>query len=289
MYTNFRPKIRSRHPSHDELRKKGVLPLFPFRSVIRFGSVTDFPDTVTNGGNRIEINTIQSIKNSSSKLEMKRCFAENNIKTADWWTVNENNEFLYKNGVVEEENISIGIQELPYPIISKHVFGSRGTGNKKHDNAEQLQEWLSNKKASLNKYIFEKFYSYNREYRLHVTKDGCFYTCRKVLKQDTPQENRWFRNDENSNWLLEENESFDKPVNWDKIVEESVNSLKAVGLDVGAVDLRIQSAKNNEGKERKNPEYIVVEINSAPSFGEITLQKYINELSKLLINKSNEK
>jgi glutathione synthase/RimK-type ligase-like ATP-grasp enzyme len=80
---------------------------------------------------------------------------------------------------------------------------------------------------------------------------------------------------------------FDKPVNWDVIVEESVKALNAVGLDFGAVDLRCQSAKYSKGRTREDPDFIVVEINSAPSFGELTLQKYIEELPKILIRKAN--
>lgn len=272
MYKYFRPRIRSRHPSHDPLRKQPLLPLFPFKSVIRFGSTTDMQDTVTNGGNRIEINTIDAVKNSSNKLLMKQCFDNFQIKTATW----------FKNDNIIEEANKIG-----YPIISKNIFGSRGKGNIKHNDQESLQKWLNQHKNNIDNYIFEKFYNYNREYRLHVTKEGCFYTCRKMLKNDTPEEKRWYRNDDNCNWIVEENELFDKPVNWEDIQKECVKALNAVGLDVGAVDLRVQSATNKKGEKRKNPEFIIVEINSAPSFGEITLQKYINELPKILLNKNN--
>ena len=48
----------------------------------------------------------------------------------------------------------------------------------------------------------------------------CIYTCRKVLKNDTPENQRWFRNDSNSAWYLETNPKFDKPVNWDSIIDE---------------------------------------------------------------------
>lgn len=289
MYKYFRPRIRSRHPSHSQLREKGSLPLFPFKSIIRFGSSTEMDDTISKGGNRIEVNTVDSVKNSSNKLLMKKCFSEYEVKTADWWTHipggNHFNPFDYQgeNGL---EPIILA-ENLPFPIISKHIFGSRGTGNKKHDNLESFTQWMQGK--DLSKYIFEKFYNYSREYRLHVTEDGCFYTCRKMLKSDTPTEKRWYRNDDNSVWIIEENESFDKPVNWDKVVDESIKALKAVGLHIGAVDLRIQSATNKKGEKREDPDFIVVEINSAPSFGDITLDKYKQELPKLLVKLSNEK
>lgn len=279
MYKYFRPRIRSRHPSHAPLRVKGILPLFPFKSVIRFGSLTDMKDTITNGGDRIEINTIKSIQNSSNKLLMKQCFNELNIKTANWYKSTENTiqEIIQK------------ADEIGYPIISKNIYGSRGKGNVKHDNKESLHKWLQNHQNVLGKYIFEKFHNYSREYRLHVTEEGCFYTCRKMLKRDTPEEKKWYRNDDNCVWILEENENFDKPINWNEIEKQSILALKSVGLDVGAVDLRIQSATNKKGEKRKEPDFIIVEINSAPSFGEITLEKYKQELPKILINKNGKK
>lgn len=269
----FRPLILSRHSSHELLRlKHKLLPVLPFRSVIRLGSTTEVED------NRIELNSVEAIKNSSNKLLMKQCFTNNNVKTADWFTTN-GETWIIKNNEITIMNLS----DLPYPIVAKHIFGSRGNGNYKLDNQEELESWLQGK--ILKNYIFEKFYNYSREYRLHVSKDGCFYTCRKMLKTDTPEDKRWFRNDSNSNWWLEDNEGFDKPINWDTVVEQSVKALLSVGLDFGAIDLRIQSKLDKGGKVRENPDFIVVEINSAPSFGDITLKKYIEILPKLLKEK----
>ena len=174
---------------------------------------------------------------------------------------------------------------LPYPIVAKHHFGSRGKGNYLLNSKEELQEWLNGK--NIENYIFEKFYNYNREYRLHVSKNGCFYTCRKMLKNDVPKEQRWFRNDSNSVWVLETNEAFDKPKNWKDIEKECINALNATGLDFGACDVRVQSAKTEKGKERTEIDFIIVEINSAPSMGEITEQRYKEELPKLLKDKQN--
>src|SRR5699024_283185 len=112
--------------------------------------------------------------------------------------------------------------------------------------------------------------------------------CRKVLKRDTPQEHRWYRNDDYCNWIREDGDNqelFDKPVNWDAIVEESVKALNAVGLDIGAVDVKVQSAYNSNEEKRENPKLFIKEINSAPSIGEITEQKYLKELTKLIEEK----
>lgn len=280
--TKFRSKIRSRHPSHDILR--GNIRLLPFKSIVRLGSTTDEPDTVTNGGRRIECNTIEAVQTASNKLRMKRAFNDNEVKTADWYTIHEIGGG-HDIRVEFNPDLNISLSELTFPIIAKHIYGSRNNGNVKLDTLEELEDWIPGK--TLSNYIFEKFYNYSREYRLHVTSDGCFYTCRKMLKRDVEEDQRWFRNDSNSVWMIEDNELFDKPVNWDDVIEHSARALNAVGLDIGAVDLKIQSRFDSKDRVRESPDFIVLEINSAPSFGEITAEKYINEIPKVLIKKHN--
>jgi glutathione synthase/RimK-type ligase-like ATP-grasp enzyme len=268
----FRPRIRSRHPSHDPIRKS--LPKFTFRSVVRFGSTTEVNDV------RVEINTVEAITNSSNKLFMKTCFSEAEVKTSDWWTSitggNHFNSFNYQGENSLEEIIHI--ENLPYPIVAKQIFGSRGRGNTLIRSHEQLESFINGK--NLSNYIFEKFYNYNREYRLHITEEGCFYACRKMLKSDTPESNRWYRNDSNSVWILESNEDFNKPSSWDSIVEHCVKALKSCKLDVGACDVKVSSKDDNK--------FIVIEINSAPSFGDLTLEKY-KEIIPRIIQKKYER
>lgn len=282
--SGFYVQIRSRHPSHNILR--GSIKL-PFRSVVRFGSTTELEDTEDNGGNRVQLNSVEAIKNSASKLRMKNCFTLKNVKTADWYYVRKNNFYHIKNHNNQIQEVVIAVENLPYPIVAKHHFGSRGNGNYLLNSQQELQSWMTGK--DLSNYIFEKFYNYTREYRLHVSKNGCFYTCRKMLKSDIPKEDRWYRNDSNSVWVLEENPLFDKPINWKDVEKECVKALKATGLDFGACDVKIQSAKTEKGKKREELEFIIVEINSAPSFGDITAEEYMKEIPKLLTEKKNKK
>ena len=267
-YKLFRPLILSRHPSHSILRAKNqTLPLLPFRSVIRLGSSTE-------SDGRLEINTTEAVKNSASKLLMKQKFTEAGVKTANWWTHN-GNDFIFQGGIGADIN---------FPIVAKSHFGSRGVGNTKFNTKEELEAWLPGK--NLNNYIFEQFVKMTREYRLHVTKFGCFYTCRKLVKNDAP-EDTWQKHDDVCNWVLEENPSFKKPKNWDAIVADCIKAKDALGLDICAFDVGVQGAK--DGIERENPEWIIFESCSAPSFGAITGQKYIQTLPKLLIDKYNKK
>lgn len=273
-YTMFRPKVRSRHPSHSPLRT--MLPKLPFRSVVRLGSTTVENDVVALGGRRIECNTVQGVKNSASKLLMKQCFTRAGIKTADWWTALPNGHFQYSNGTIAPAN-------LPYPIIAKSHHGSRGEGNTKLNNQAELTNWMRGK--TLSNYIFERFYSYAREYRIHVTARGEFYACRKMLKRDAEESNKWQRHDDNCVWILDTNPAFDKPTSWNLIVADCVKALKSLGLDIGAFDVKVQSTRDNKDVKRASPEWIIIESCSAPSFGEITTKKYIEQIPLVLKEK----
>lgn len=282
---NFRPMIRSRHPSHSQLRYQ--LEKLPFRSVIRLGSLTDLTDTATLNGTRIELNSKEAIRNSSNKFKMKECFSQEGVQTADWYLFN-GEYFQDRSILTESEDYCIPPSDMEYPMVAKHIYGSRGTGNTLIKSQKELSSWLVDKK--LTNYIFEKYYNYNKEYRLHVTQDGCFYSCRKMLKQEFKEHpNSWQRHDDNCVWILEENDLFDKPNNWKAIMDNCVRALKGCKLDFGACDLRVQNNTNSNGEDREFPDFIVVEINSAPSFGEMTLEKYKIELPKLLTKKYNEK
>lgn len=273
-FTRFRPRVRSKHPSYDVLR--GNLPLFPFRSVVRFGSTTELGNEESLGGNRIEVNSADSIRNSSSKFKMKELFVKAGVKTPKY--VKYTSGLTY-NSLCEKLDTDT--------IVAKTCFGARGEGMKLIESEYQFDKFIGTTK-NLSHYLFEPYFSGVREYRLHCTEDGCFYTCRKVLRSDVPEEDRWYRNDSNCNWLMETNEGFDKPVNWDSIVAECVKALKALGLDMAGFDVRVQSATTSKGKVRENPEFIILESNSACSLGEVTAQKYLAEIPKVLMKKYNK-
>lgn len=210
---------------------------------------------------------------------MKQCFNRAKIKTANWWIKsNIGNEFTNCSN-----NVINNIDNLPYPIIAKSLYGSRGEGNYKLDTKQQLEEWIKGK--NLSNYIFEQYHFFTREYRLHISKFGCFYACRKMLKEGTPNNQKWSRHDDNCVWIVEENEQFDKPVNWKSIVDDCVKAIKEIGLDIGAFDVKVQSSLNSKNCKRENPEYILIEINSAPSHGDRTCIEYIKEVTKLIKDK----
>ncbi len=289
-YTLFRPMILSRHPSHDILRlKHKKIAALPYRSVIRFGSSTEVEDTVAKGGNRIEINTVNAIKISANKLLMKQKFDEAGVKTAEWMCVDQH--YLNEKGLVSgiEEH---GEDSLEYPIVAKAHYGSKGRGNTLIKSQEELDTWMQGK--TLSNYIFEKFMNFGHEFRLHVTEDGCFYTCRKALKQDVPEDQKWRRHDDICVWFLETNENFQKPNSWNDIVSDCVKALKAVGADLLSFDVRVQTPRDKDGNLRPYQEYILLECNSASSMdngtGEVSVcaQKYIDEIPKIIIRKAKQ-
>lgn len=285
----YKPQVRSKNYSCQELRNVNTgLGRFPVRSIVRLGSRTPTQEIYPNK-NVIEVNTVDSIENSRSKLLMKECFAKAGVKQSRWW---------------DSSIITGGAHELlSFPIVAKRIYGFKGHGMFLIETKEDLDKWLTENKTD--GYYFEEFKNFNREYRLHCTKDGCFYSARKMLKSDTPEDNRWYRNDSNCIWVTEytvlehdgeiigydeatPNEAFDKPVNWKTIENDCVNALKEVGLSIGAFDVRVQASVDKNGIKRDNPDYIIIEVNSAPSFGKVTLMQYKRAISKIINNKYKE-
>lgn len=266
--TKWNPKfvrVYSRHPSHNYLRNLNGLEV-EVPTLVRLGSTTHWK------GAQIEINTIESIDNCSDKITMKNIFAEAEIKSPTHYTHKEM-ELMVAEG-----------DKIKFPIIAKLQYRSKGIGMRKLDNIGALKAFLNGNeyKSSLRRgkvYYFEVFKNYNKEYRIHVSSLGhCFYTCRKMIKQDTPDNRKWFKNDENSNWILEDNPLFDKPDNWDEIVSECNRARDILGLDIAACDVRVAA----DGR------FVIIEANSAPSFGGITRFRYAEIVYRLYNKKLSE-
>jgi len=248
------------------------------RAIFRLGSTTPteeiFPRGIALNRPIVEINTAEACHNSGDKRLMRMCFESQTVKCAEGveleqvMSVEDWVDFLDSNFDGKEIN--------PFPAIIKHKNSCKGNGIYYISGPEDLDQFLLNNDSS--NYIIEKYYNYSKEYRLHVTKDGCFYTCRKMLKEDA--EERWHRHDMNSVWIMEENPLFEKPSNWDIIEAECVKAMTSLGLDICSVDIKVQSEKN---KNRDgNPEFIILECNSGSSMGEVTLIKYEQQLRKIL-------
>ena len=234
-------------------------------AIYRMGSKTAneeafrFSKRYRSGEEVFEINTVQSCINSSNKLLMKQCFDKAGVSTATWTTA--------------EEFINNNDKNIHFPVVVKEVYGYKNKGNMLCQNNEEIIEFIG--ENNINRYIVEKFYTYSREYRIHATNNGAFYALRKMLKDETDDENRWFRNDSNCVWILEDNELFDKPNNWSSICYLAAKAIDSVGLSIGCVDVKVQANHNN-------PRAIILETNSAPALSDKTAEAYKNELLKML-------
>ena len=267
MYLKIRTKNHTAQPLKNLIEVNS-------RAVFRLGSLTPteeiFPRGVALNKPIIEINTAEACHNSGDKILMKTLFEGEDVKSSEWRPLNN-----YQHGdwgfFCSQSSIE------PYPAIIKHKNSCKGQGIFYIESLDDLISFTDSH-DNLQNYIIEKYYNYSKEYRLHVTKDGCFYTCRKMLKEDA--EERWHRHDMNSVWIMEENPLFEKPSNWDLIVEESVKAMKSLGLDICSVDMKVQSEKNQD--RGGNPEFIILECNSGSAMGDTTLIKYEEQLRKML-------
>lgn len=251
-------RVFSRHPSHKEIKNTIVMPKGVV-GVLRLGSITS-PNYKVD----LEINTAKAVENTKDKFIMKKLFEEAGVSSPKFYDLSD----------LEKVR-----SEIKFPVIAKRTFRSRGIGMQKIDTPEEFESFLTkfiigNKYNNRNPYYLEEFKNYSREYRIHVSKMGnYFYSCRKMLKLNyAGSEDNWYRNDSNSVWIREINEAFDKPDSWDVIIQDCQNARQALGLDIGAFDVKVN----------KKGDWMILEGNSAPSFGEVTSKKYIAELTKIV-------
>lgn len=269
--THHHLRVLSRHPSVSQIRGKILIP--GIKVVYRHGSTTQ-------GSFQYEINSVQSIKNSADKLKMKECFDKAGVTHAKWRKLEQLNN---------KQACDVFLKEVGFPenhLILKSRFGSRGNGNYFIKTKAELDSFLKAHLSSLSNYIVEEYKSYLQEYRIHVSKDGYFYTCKKALKKDTPAAEKFQRHDDNCVWLIETNPNFNKPSNWNAIVTDCIKALNAMGGDCFAFDVKTTSPQNSKEKD-KSVKWILIESCSAASFGDITAIKYIENLPKIVKSKYN--
>lgn len=238
-------KILSKHESHNCFREK-IYTTIP--AEVRFGCVDESEVDI----GQIIINEPEAIRRVSNKYTMKTIFKENRIPSSEFFLLED-----------MPENVK-------FPIIAKKRFHSKGRGMVKINSQEELDEFLSKNRTN---YYYEIFNNYLREYRVHSSRlTPCFYALRKMLKRDTPEDQRWYRNDSNSVWILESNPSFNRPNTWDQIIDTCHRATLALGMDTCCYDVLVA----------RDGRFLILEGNSAPSMGEATPALYINEIQKLI-------
>lgn len=244
--------VRSRNISCTPLKQLEV----PITTIYRMGSSTPTERILRNPNRRhIEINTVEGCIVSGDKIKMKKAFDEAGVRHAEWFTYSSPRHFASKLAAFGT-------------IIAKHKHSSRGRGIFLINTMDDFRELQRNN--NLNEFVFEKYYTYSREYRVHVTKDGCFYTSRKMLITGATE--RWHRHSSNSVFINEENPNFCKPATWDLIVADCIKAMKQLKLDIVAFDIKVN----------RNGDWILLESNSAPSLKEQGIAKYKQALTQII-------
>lgn len=247
-------KLRSRNFSCEPLKQIET----PIPVIYRMGSVTPLNKIFKRKIPKryLEINSVQACRISGDKYLMKKRFNHARIKSAPWFTINGRD---YNNQRI------LHYLNKWNTIIAKRYNSSKGKGIyliKSIEDYLKFRTQIQAERYYVEDFIFERYYTYTKEYRIHVTKDKCFYACRKMLIENA--QDRWHRHGNNSVFIYEENPKFDKPQNWDEIVNECINALKALRLDIAAFDVKVS----------KKGDFIIMESNSAPALGERGIQEY---------------
>lgn len=261
-YKFFPLSVRSKNQTCKALREL----IFPVKVIYRMGSQTP-TDKITKRKHIIEINTPNGCRLSNDKILMKKRFIHSNIPTAPWFLVSEKD--------TTHKKVKHYLQQWK-TIIIKHKHSSKGNGIYLIKSLEDYINILPTLEYPISSYVFERYYTYSKEYRIHVTKNGCFYASRKMLIHDAQV--RWHRHANNTVWILEDNELFNKPNNWDLIVQTCVNALKALELDVAAFDVKVQT-------KPIDPQFIILESNSAPALGVHAIEIYKQMLQNYIYEK----
>lgn len=219
------------------------------RVLLRLGSTTP----LVSKFKYLELNSIRGVKISSDKRQMKAAFDSAKIHHSEW--INTSNvkkikDFFNANKIV----------------IVKHHHSCKGEGIYYIDNINDLNKFISSH-PNISNYVFEKYYFYPQEYRLHVdVKHGCFYACKKIFKDDADV--FWHKHANNSTFVLMTKEK-KYPACWNDMIQDCVKAMKVIGLDIACFD--VLCSNNN---------WIIVESNTAPSLASYGNTFYSNHLIK---------
>ncbi|MEG1495446.1 MAG: hypothetical protein RRZ84_07795 [Romboutsia sp.] len=240
----FRLRIFSPNASCAPLRS------IPFnqRVLLRLGSTTP----LVSKYKYLELNTINGVKTSANKITMKKAFDAAKISHSEWITsknINDIRKFFHIHKI----------------LIAKHRNSSQGKNIYYVDNIQSLENLFTT--INIKDFVFEKYYFYSLEYRVHIdVNHGCFYACRKVLKDDA--DIQWHKHANNSIFVLVTKEHI-LPECWEKMILECIKALKQMQLTIACFDILCS-----------NDRYIILESNTAPSLASYGITYYGNHLKK---------
>lgn len=227
--------------------------VFNRRVFLRFGSTTP----LVSKFKYLEINSIEGVRKSSNKIIMKRIFDENNIHHSNWISSTNKHSIL-------------SFFNKHKMLIAKQKFSSQGKDIYYIDTLESLEDLINN--VNLSDFVFEEYCFFPTEYRLHVDGDhGCFYACKKVLKDDA--DIQWHKHFNNS-VFVRLTEDHILPQCWNDIISDCQKICKAMNMNILCFD--VLACDNS---------FIIVETNSAPALATYGLTYYSNHIQKYYGNR----
>ncbi len=201
----------------------------------------------------VEINSIEAIRNCADKHKMKELLSAANITTTESFANTEENRALFKrnkwNAVYKKLNHrrGIGMEFLPLAEIDK-LADPQYNG------------------------LIERRINVKREWRVHAC---------PLLKETYPLEKRRRKDAQGparniENCVFREMENAPPPPDgWMEALTLCMNSVSALGLDTGAVDLAWSGTK-----------FYVIEVNSGPGLGDKSRNWYQNIYTRLVEEKT---
>lgn len=111
--------------------------------------------------------------------------------------------------------------------------------------------------------LYVKYIPKKDEYRVHVFRDKVFFVQQKKRKQEIPDDKINWQVRNHQNGFIYANQDVALP---QKALDQAIASIKALGLDFGAVDIIYN---------QKSDTYYVLEVNTACGLTGTTLDKYV--------------
>jgi glutathione synthase/RimK-type ligase-like ATP-grasp enzyme len=111
--------------------------------------------------------------------------------------------------------------------------------------------------------LYVKYIPKKDEYRVHVFREKVFFVQQKKRKQEIPDDKINWQVRNHQNGFIYANQDVALP---QKALDQAVASIKALGLDFGAVDIIYN---------QKSDMYYVLEVNTACGLTGTTLDKYV--------------
>lgn len=192
---------------------------------------------------------------------MKILFDQNNIPSPKWYFVDSNG---VRNGFTGE---LVNTNDVRFPLVGKVKYHAKGEGMVKIDSMEELSSFIRENRG----YHFEEFFNGTREYRIHCSPllEDEIFSVRKVRTKNEDGELPWHFHLNQGAFLKD----FEKPSNWNQIVQASKDAVAALGMDIGAVDVRTS---------RRGDRFVIIEVNSSPGMADNTESHYRDAIIKIL-------